>query len=506
MMAATQHQESICLSELLEGFVSIAVDDDREITSIQTDSRKLNKDDLFIAMQGVEDHGLTFLADVLALGATAVLYDSDDASDYLNLIDQYKDKLLMLAVDDLRDIAGQVIDRFYLSPSEKMHVVAVTGTDGKTSVTRFLAQAMSSKTTAAVIGTTGNGVWGSIKPATHTTPDVLNLHKLFFELAEQQTEFVAVEVSSHGIDQKRIAGVSIDTAVLTNVSRDHLDYHGSVENYRAVKKQLFALPGVKNRVINIDDATGVELAKQYEKDTSTWVYGFDGFAKEFSNFICVEDIKAHAKGFKVSLKTSLGDMALNVPLLGRFNVSNVLSVIAVQLINDINLQKAVKNIEMLTTAPGRMECFQAKNKPSIVVDYAHTPKALELALVSLREHFSGRVWCVFGCGGNRDQGKRALMGEQAENHSDISIITDDNPRDESSNDIVAQVLTGFNNTENAIIINDRRKAIEYACDNAAANDVVLIAGKGHEEYQIIGDVKKPFSDRQIVQRCLGGVR
>ena len=506
MMAALQQHDALLLSELLKDIVIIEANDDCEIPAIQIDSRLLGSGDLFIAMSGADKHGLEFLADVEKAGAVAVLYDQQAAEEYSKKIERYKASLIMIAVDDVRKVAGAVASRFYFEPSKQMHVVAVTGTDGKTSVTRFLAQAMSSQMSSALIGTTGNGLWGDIKPATHTTPDVLSLQKLLFDYEQQQAKFIAMEVSSHGIDQQRIAGVNIDTAVLTNVSRDHLDYHGTVENYRAVKKQLFALASIKNRVINIDDETGKELAQQYANEPATWCYGFDQQAKTYTNYIYVNSVVAKPAGFEVVLQTSKGDASLTVPLLGEFNISNVLAVLAVELINNVTLDTASKNIETLTTAPGRMECFRTAGKTGVVVDYAHTPKALELSLEALRKHFSGQVWCVFGCGGDRDKGKRPLMGEQAEKLSDIAIVTDDNPRHENNVEIVKQILSGFKNADNAIVIHDRQQAIEYACKNAAANDVVLVAGKGHENYQIIGDIKKPFSDRRLVQQLVGGVQ
>ncbi len=505
MMAALQH-DGLLLSELLEDISVIETKDDCEISAIQIDSRLLGRGDLFVAMNGAKKHGLEFLSEVRKAGAVAVLYDQQAAKEFANTIEKYRTDLIMIAVDDVRKVAGTVASRFYFEPSKRMHIVAVTGTDGKTSVSRFLAQAMSSQTTSAVMGTTGNGIWGDIKPATHTTPDVLSLQKLLFDYERQQAKFIAMEVSSHGIDQQRVAGVNIDTAVLTNVSRDHLDYHGTVENYRAVKKQLFALASIKNRVINIDDETGKELIQQYAEESGTWCYGFDHQARNCANYIYVGDIMANPDGFEVALQTSRGDVSLTVPLLGEFNISNVLAVLAVELINDVAIDAACRNIETLTTAPGRMECFRAAEKASVVVDYAHTPKALELSLKALRKHFSGRIWCVFGCGGDRDKGKRALMAEQAELLSDNIVVTDDNPRNESNIEIVNQILSGFKNADNAIVIHDRQQAIEYACNNAAANDVVLVAGKGHEDYQIIGDIKKPFSDRKLVQRLIGGLQ
>jgi len=317
---------------------------------------------------------------------------------------------------------------------------------------------------------------------------------------------VVMEVSSHGIDQKRIAGVDIDTAVLTNISRDHLDYHGTVENYRDTKKQLFKLPSVKNIVLNADDDTGCELLASLGSKKNTWLYSLHALDKPGFNCVYARSIEVNSNGFNLEVVTPVGECRLQVPLLGRFNISNVLSVLSVLLLNRVELQDAANRIAKLKTAPGRMEIFSGNSCPSIVVDYAHTPKALELALQAVSEHCKGRVWCVFGCGGNRDQGKRALMGAAAEKSSDFIVITDDNPRHEKSSVIIDQILSGVKNKKIAKVIASRKDAIEYACRNASSKDIVLIAGKGHENYQVVGDKKLPFSDRDEVRRIIGGLK
>jgi len=504
MMPAIRQQQKICLTDLLQGVARIDESNELYINAVQTDSREITAGDVFIAMQGVQQHGLSYLQQVVKAGAVCVVYAEKDAEAFQAELQQCSKDVVQIAVESIEDTAGKIISRFYSSPSKDMNVIAVTGTDGKTSVSRFLAQMLSSDQAAAVIGTTGNGLWGQLKSATHTTPDVLNMHKLLSDMKEQNASVVVMEVSSHGIEQKRISGVDINTAVLTNVSRDHLDYHGTVENYRAIKKQLFALASVKNIVVNVDDQTGLELAKQYQTEKSVWGYSLS--EQDSCSFNCVytRKILVQHDGFVVECVTPKGIAELQIPLLGRFNVSNVLAVLSVLLLNDIALDDAANRISKLQTAPGRMEVFVTDNKPLVIVDFAHTANALQFALQAVREHCHGKVWCVFGCGGDRDQGKRALMGEAAEKNADYVVLTDDNPRNEKSADILQQVLSGITDTNKAQLIPDRRSAIRHAIESAAESDVVLIAGKGHEEYQLVGDLKVPFSDRVVAQEILAG--
>ena len=504
MMPAIKQQSKILLSELLDGVAQIKAESDCAVNAVQIDSRLIESGDVFVAFSGVNQHGLSFLPDIVKAGANCVLYAADKADDFQQILNEYKHKIVQVAVDDIRDTAGVVISKFYNEPSKALDVIGITGTDGKTSVSRFIAQALSVDSKTAVIGTTGNGMWGELVAATHTTPDVLSLHKLIFDLKNKSASTVVMEVSSHGIDQQRIAGMEIDTAVLTNVSRDHLDYHGSVENYRETKKQLFTREAVKNVVVNLDDETGKVLAKELYQSKNVWGYSLSPIECDDYNCVYADSITVNESGFNVAAVTPVGDVELTVPLLGRFNVANALTVLVVLLLKGVKLNEAAERIAQLETAPGRMEVFRASNRPMMVVDFAHTPKALELALQALYEHCKGKVWCVFGCGGDRDQGKRALMGAVAEKFSDHVIVTDDNPRHENNTDIIDQILSGFKNKKEAVVISNRKQAIEYAHTEAAPNDVVLVAGKGHEDYQIVGDLKLAFSDREEVKRLIGG--
>jgi len=505
MMPAVKANSGMLLSVLMDGIANVVTEDDREITSIQIDSRLVAAADMFIAMPGTVSHGLSYLSAVVEAGASCVIFDKEAEAGFSELLKKYQEQVVLIEVDSVLDVAGVVIDRFYDKPSSKMQVVGITGTDGKTSVSRFIAQLLNDDMKSAVIGTTGNGLWGDVKETTHTTPDVLSLHKLMAELKDHKAALVSMEVSSHGIDQQRIGGVEIDTAVLTNVSRDHLDYHGSEENYRQVKKQLFRQKSVKNIVLNLDDATGVELLEELESEKNVWGYSLNSSSHGLKNSVYVESLDVEGDGYTVVVVTPAGKADLYVPLLGRFNVSNVLSALCVMLINNVELKIAIERIAALKTAPGRMELFSAKKMPSVVVDYAHTPKALEMALLAVSEHCAGKLWCVFGCGGDRDIGKRSLMGMVAERLSDFVILTNDNPRSEKSSSIIDQILSGFNSQKNIDVITDRSEAIQYVCKHAAVGDVVLLAGKGHEEFQIVGNNKIPFSDRREVRKYIGGM-
>lgn len=504
MMPAIKQQSDKLLSALLSGIKVIDVKNDCVINSVQIDSRLVGVGDLFVAMSGSAENALSYLDEVVTAGAVCVMYAHDDAKEYQQQLNNYRNKIIQIEIDSIRDVVGIIMSRFYDEPSKKLDVIGITGTDGKTSVSRFIAQTLSVDTKTAVIGTTGNGLWGELVAATHTTPDVVSLHKMLFDLKNESASTVVMEVSSHGIEQKRIAGVDINTAVLTNVSRDHLDYHGTVGNYRDIKKQLFNQESINNVVVNLDDDIGNELAVALQETKNVWGYSLTPVEHVKFNSVYAKTITTTADGFSVEAVTPLGVVKFYLSLLGRFNVSNALTVLCVLLLNNVELAEAASRIEKIQTAPGRMECFKSEEKPLVVVDFAHTPKALELALQALSEHCKGKIWCVFGCGGDRDQGKRPLMAAAAEKYSDNVVLTDDNPRKEKSEVILEQVLLGFENKNQVTVISNRKEAIEYAIEKASVDDVVLVAGKGHEEFQLIGDLKIPFSDRVEVQRIIGG--
>lgn len=504
MMAAIKQHSGLLLSQLLQDLAVVTAVQDCEINAVQTDSRKVAAGDLFIALPGVNKNGLSYLAMVVQAGASAVVYDRKDQAAFEQELVKYQSQLVLIACDDVQANAGTIIDRFYVSASAQMEVIGVTGTDGKTSVSRFIAQMLSKNTRCGLIGTVGNGIWGELSPTTHTTPDVLALHKNLFDLKNKKATHVVMEVSSHGIDQKRIAGVQFNTLMLTNVTRDHLDYHGSEAEYRRVKMALFRETPAEHVVLNLDDAAGAQLAAELAQKTEVWGYSLDSKAVAKVNLVKIISLTAEMDGFRAEVATPAGEVSLHIPLLGQFNVANVLAALCVLLIDGVKLADAAERIAELKPAPGRMEAYRGVGKAAVVVDFAHTPVALESALAAIHVHTNARVWVVFGCGGDRDKGKRPLMGRAAELNADEVILTNDNPRTENDAVIVSDILAGIEDTTKVRIIHDREEAIKFAIENASPDDVILVAGKGHEDYQITGDLRKEFSDSAVVKKMLRG--
>ena len=379
-----------------------------------------------------------------------------------------------------------------------MWMIGVTGTNGKTSVTQWLSQCfnhLDRKT--AVIGTLGNGFSGALTVSTNTTPDAIVLQGMLAQYQLQQAEIVAMEVSSHGIHQGRINGVNFDVAVLTNLSRDHLDYHGTLAEYAAEKRRLFDASGLKTAVLNCDDDFGQEIEDDLKyAGTPVVTYGIN------HGDVKASDIKFENNGFSFTATTPQGNAKIKASLIGRFNVYNILAVLAVLLVSKVSLKDAVHAIAHIQSAKGRMQQIGGRHLPLVVVDYAHTPDALEKVLTTLKEQLKegAKLVCVFGCGGNRDAGKRELMGKIASDIANVIFITSDNPRYENKRKIIHEILHGVQG--NYIVEEDRAKAIDMAILAAKVGDIVLIAGKGHEEYQDIGGQKFPFSDIDQAQIAL----
>jgi UDP-N-acetylmuramoyl-L-alanyl-D-glutamate--2,6-diaminopimelate ligase len=400
----------------------------------------------------------------------------------------------------LRGLAGRLADRFHGEPSHALKVIGVTGTNGKTSVCHFLAQAFDAPgARCGVIGTLGNGLTGALEPATHTTPDALALHAGLARLRDAGATRVALEVSSHALDQERVAGVRFDTAVFTNLTHEHLDYHGDMAGYAAAKRRLFSQPGLRRAALNVDDPQGAAWRAGIDPSIEVLGFGFDAAAE-----LRGSDLRFDADGLTLEVRHGTAHATLRSPLLGRFNASNLLAALAVLRLAGLDLAEAVARLARVRTVPGRMERFARSDGPLAVVDYAHTPDALEAALAALREHCQGRLWCVFGCGGERDAAKRPLMGAAAEAGADRVIVTDDNPRHEDGAAIAAAIVAGLREPARVEVVRDRATAITRALHEAAPEDVVLVAGKGHETVQQIGDEARPFSDRALVRRLQEG--
>ncbi|WP_456376915.1 UDP-N-acetylmuramoyl-L-alanyl-D-glutamate--2,6-diaminopimelate ligase [Thiolapillus sp.] len=474
------------------------------VSGLALDSRKTEAGFLFLALSGSQGHGLEYLQQALDNGASLVLAES--SADWPeSRIHRLERSVPILVMDDLRPVVSEIAARFYGRPAQGMRIAGVTGTNGKTSVSLFLAQALPQAWHCAVTGTTGNGFPGSLQPASHTTPDAVEAQRILSALKSAGAKTVAMEVSSHALDQHRLAAVPFHTAVFTNLSRDHLDYHGSMGAYAAAKQRLFETPGLEMAVINTDDATGAELLSGLKGKVETIACHRGTHALGSDEFIHIESFEQRPRGLCLRFSSSWGKGEIDSLLLGDFNASNLTLVLAVLLGWGVPMEEAISGLEKLETVPGRMQKFGGGDQPLVVVDYAHTPDALANALASLRSHGIRRLYCVFGCGGDRDRGKRAPMGTLAEALADVVILTDDNPRSESSAAILADILEGMQEPRQAQVIPDRAEAIAAAIHQAQAGDAVLVAGKGHESYQQIGDQRLPFSDIEQVRRCLGGV-
>ncbi|MBW8369493.1 MAG: UDP-N-acetylmuramoyl-L-alanyl-D-glutamate--2,6-diaminopimelate ligase [Thiobacillus sp.] len=464
------------------------------VADLVNDSRKAMPGVVFAAYPGETRDGRDFIAQAVAQRVDGVLWEADH---YL------WDPALAIpnaGVVGLKTRIGEIAAHVYGEPSRALHMVGVTGTNGKTSVAHWVAQAFSQlgrKT--AVIGTVGNGFPGALTPALNTTPDAIELQQRLAQYRQQGAVACAMEVSSHGLAQGRVNGTSFNVAVLTNLSRDHLDYHGDMDNYADAKARLFSWPGLEWVVVNVDDAFGQRLESE-TRPARVAGYGFQRGA------VIGEKLRLSQAGLHFTVRTDWGNAEIEAPLLGRFNAANLLAVLTTLLVSGVKLDDACQALAHITPPPGRMQTFGGDAHPLVVVDYAHTPDALEKALATLREIVSGgRLICVFGCGGNRDKGKRPLMGQAAAKGADEVWITSDNPRNEDPRHIIDDILAGTGGAKMNIpahVEPDRARAIFEAIGGAHHGDVVLIAGKGHEDYQEIASERLPFSDVAMAKKAL----
>ncbi len=491
------------LRALLAGLTSAAIAD-VEVTDLSLDSRRMRAGGAFFALPGTRAHGLAYANQAIANGATVVLWEPAMGV----VVPTFPAHVTALAIPSLTALLGTIADRFFGEPSKSVSIAAVTGTNGKTTSAYVIAQAFANLgRTAAYAGTLGYGPVGAIKSGTHTTPDAVTVQRQLAELREGGCEHLGMEVSSHALDQHRVAGVRFHTALFTNLTHDHLDYHGTFEAYGAAKARLFDGPELRHAVINVDDAFGRTLAFGRHHDallTAVSSRAQPDASGPGLRSVFAERIAATATGLQIKVNGSWGAGILNSRFIGAFNVDNVLGALGVLLGYDVPLAEAIDALERCAPPPGRMETFSASAMPLAVVDYAHTPDALEKALAAVRRHCAGKLTCVFGCGGDRDAAKRPVMGAIAERLADRVIVTDDNPRTEDGDAIVADILNGMKSADRVLIERDRAVAIERAIREAGANDAVLIAGKGHEDYQIVGLVSRYFSDRDVVNAVLRG--
>lgn len=484
------------LSKLLQGIYSIPENLDREISQVTLDSRLVQKNSLFIALKGSHYDGCEYIDKAISKGAIAVLIDAETQSVDSNIP--------LIPIQGLKEKLGKIAAKFYGNPASKLHMIGVTGTSGKTSCTYFIAQCLQSlNIPCGLIGTLGSGMYGEIGPAGLTTPDAVTLQSILQDLVNQKAKAVAMEVSSHSIDQGRINNIDYDLGIFTNLSQDHLDYHGDMESYAAVKRRFVADLPVKEMIINADDVRGLQWINELATHKPIIAYSTKKLSlpKNIPQ-VYTEEWESSSDGIKAKLKSPWGDAEITIPLVGEFNLSNSLAVFTALHFYGIPFNDAVHCISQLKPVPGRMEKLGGGIHPLIVVDYAHKPDALEKVLLALRSHTQGKLWCVFGCGGERDKGKRPLMARIAEKIADEVIVTNDNPRHENPVEIAADIMRGFSRPQKISVELDRSKAIRNSIQCATAGDCILIAGKGAEHYQQVGDEKLPFDDVEKVREYL----
>ncbi|MGH8174392.1 MAG: UDP-N-acetylmuramoyl-L-alanyl-D-glutamate--2,6-diaminopimelate ligase [Rhodanobacteraceae bacterium] len=484
------------LADVADTHADLGASGDIVVHGLALDSRDIRAGDAFVALKGAHHHGITFAPTALARGAAAILAEKPETAAPAPALSP---EAPTIWIEGLREKVGPIAARFFGNPSQALTVIGVTGTNGKTSTVHLLAQALHrAGHRVATIGTLGAGLVGDVVEGARTTPDAIAVQGLLATFRDEGASHVAMEVSSHALDQGRVNAVEFDVAVFTNLTRDHLDYHGTMTSYGAAKERLFAWPGLSTAIINIDDAFGRALAARVHGDVELIRYGVERDAD-----VVATSVATGATGLRFHLATPWGKGDVETQLLGRFNVSNLLAVAASLGRLGLSFDAIRDALEALTPVSGRMNRLGGENAlPLIVVDYAHTPDALEQALTSLRAHCPGRLICVFGCGGERDIGKRPEMGAIAEALADRIIITDDNPRGEDGDVIVAQIVAGLNDPANATIQRDRGAAIALAIREAQPGDIVLIAGKGHEPYQEVAGVKHAFDDLAVARAVL----
>ena len=479
------------------------------IRRLINDSRAVRPGDTFVAYPGQSRDGREFIPQALARGAASVLWER--AGFRWNP----RWRAPNLGVRQLRRNAGEIASRVHGRPSARLHVIGVTGTNGKTTCSQWIAQALTRcGRRCAVIGTLGYGVRAPLRPLANTTPDALWLHAQLAEFARRGAQAVAMEVSSIGLDQDRVAGVEFDVALFTNLSRDHLEYHRTLRRYGEAKARLFAWQTLRHAVVNLDDDFGAALARGIGRPGLEVIgYGFTAARGAPLARVMGSNLVTSARGVSFDAKTPWGAARVTSPVLGRHNAYNLLGTLAVLLASGVTLRKAVAALSALTPVPGRLQRVGGGPRPLVVVDYAHTPDALEQALTTLRglldsnasrlTPHTSRLICVFGCGGERDRGKRPQMGRVAAALADRVVITSDNPRGEDPRQIIEDIVGGVRRAGGGMAIEpDRRAAILRAVQEARRGDIVLLAGKGHEEYQEIRGARRPFSDAAVAREAV----
>jgi UDP-N-acetylmuramoyl-L-alanyl-D-glutamate--2,6-diaminopimelate ligase len=481
------------LSTLLDTTLEI------DITGISLDSRALQPGEAFFALPGVSGDGRDYIDQAIAAGASVIVRAGDEPG-----LD-HQAGVPIVSVVGLADRLGEIASTFYGHPSHKLKVIGVTGTNGKSSICHHIAQLFSFVgETCAIMGTLGNGTLDALEPTGLTTVDVFSVHRFLADCVKRQIPTVAMEVSSHALAQGRVAGVQFFAALFTNLTQDHLDFHEDLASYAAAKQQLFEMPGLSMAVFNLDDAVGAKWARLYRDRYPCIGVSLDDQSCDGVKAILAKEIALIENGFRFKLQSSIASGEAETHLIGRFAISNVLmSFAVVQACCDPGLAPTLlAKLREITAIKGRLQMLKAKDKPTVIIDYAHTPDALEKVLEAAKDHTSHHVHVVFGCGGDRDATKRAPMAKAAENYADHVTVTSDNPRREDPKRIAADILKGFNQLDNIVVELDRAQAIQKTIENAHKDDIVVIAGKGHETYQTIGETQHPFDDAKQAEMAL----
>ncbi|WP_257263064.1 UDP-N-acetylmuramoyl-L-alanyl-D-glutamate--2,6-diaminopimelate ligase [Endozoicomonas sp. ONNA2] len=486
---------------------------DKKLSHLTLDSRRITGGELFIAIPGIQSDGRHYIADALEKGAAAVLVDDSEGFD----LSAAKGCESVFFVPDLSGKVGSLANRFYRQPSEQLSIIGVTGTNGKTSCCWFIAEILGQLgKPCALMGTVGRGMPGQMEASLNTTSDVITLQQYLGQLVADGVQALAMEVSSHGLDQGRVSGVSFEVALFTHISRDHLDYHGSLENYAAAKARLFSQCTYRYAVIGKDDAFAPLMLSSCPPNANITTWSLEDASAD----VYLSHIEALPQGFRATIHTPWGVGTLATSLLGRFNLENLLAVIAALGVQGYALDRLLAAIALISAPPGRMQQFGGGPQPLVLVDYAHTPDAIDSVLCSLREHRAqivkmqpsakdcekdvGNIVCIYGCGGDRDRGKRPLMTLAALRGADKAVLTSDNPRTEDPLQIIADALDGIaqNDRRRIQVIADRSEAISSTITSAGTGDIIVIAGKGHENYQEIQGVRHHFDDAEQVQLVL----
>ena len=487
------------LASLLKNICAVPAALNTQIYGLQMDSRKVQKGDLFLALPGARSSPAEHIVEAIRRGANAVVAEAELAG--VQVVEN--GAAVQLFVDNLKQSVGVIADRFFLAPSQSMSVIGITGTNGKTSVSHYLANYLHADgVPTGIIGTLGYGIPAldneAIKLTDYTTPNVVDVHRYLAQLRDRGVQCVTMEVSSHGLDQGRVDAVRFEGAVFTNLTRDHLDYHGTMQNYALAKSKLFKSPGLKFAVLNNDDPYAAEMKSVLNQDVMLVTYGIDHAAD-----VKAEEVK-FGLGIQAQVATPVGRFKIDSRLLGRFNLSNLLAVVGVAVAKSRALS-SFKLINQLAPVTGRMEMLHVPGRPTVVVDYAHTPDALKNVLEALKPHCQGRLRVVFGCGGDRDSGKRPQMAAIAEALADDVLVTDDNVRFEDPEQITNDILKGFTTLGRVEVIHDRKLAIASSLAAAHENDLIVVVGKGHETWQEVRGQRSHFSDIEEVRRILGVV-